>query len=212
MTKVLVVAAGVLASILVLVTGCGSNKSPSPSASASASTPASTSPAGSSSAPSPSSGGAAQPSDYSGLLIKPSDIVVSGDAFTLTQTLPVATPAGAEGVFTNQSGSRKIDDTLYVYPDAGAAGQALDLNAKMIADPDLGVKGTQTPADVGVGGTMAVGTSGDGSKAKAMVMFTEGRVLVVLEFNSAPSDPVPPEFVLYVARKQAGAITSGLRA
>lgn len=210
MSKVLVVAAGVVASILVLVTGCGSNKSPSPSSSAS--TSASTSPAASSSAPSTSSGGAAQPSDYSGLLIKPSDIVVSGDAFTLTQTLPVATPAGAEGVFTNQSGARKIDDTLYVYPDAGAAGQALDLNAKMIADPDLGVKGTQTPADVGVGGTMAVGSSGDGSKAKAMVMFTQGRALVVLEFTSPPGDPVPPEFVLDVARKQAAAVTSGLPA
>lgn len=211
MSKVLVVAAGVVASILVLVTGCGSNKSPSPSSSAS--TSASTSPAASSSAaPATPSGGAAQPSDYSGLLIKPSDIVVSGDAFTLTQTLPVATPAGAEGVFTNQSGARKIDDTLYVYPDAGAAGQALDLNAKVIADPDLGVKGTQTPADVGVGGTMAVGSSGDGSKAKAMVMFTQGRALVVLEFTSPPGDPVPPEFVLDVARKQAAAVTSGLSA
>lgn len=210
MTKVLVVAAGVIASILLLVTGCGSNKSSSPSSSGSKS--ASTSPAASSSAPSTSTSGAAQPSDYSGLLIKASDIVVSGDAFTLTQTLPVATPAGAEGVFTNQSGARKIDDTLYVYPDAGAAGQALDLNAKMIADPDLGVKGPQTPADVGVGGTMAVGTSGDGSKAKAMVMFAQGRVLVVLEFTSPPGDPVPPEFVLDVARKQAAAITSGLPA
>lgn len=210
MTKVLVVAAGVLASILLLVTGCGSNKSPSPSSSKA--TSASTSPAAPSSAPSTSSSRAAQASDYSGLLVKPSDIVVSGDAFTLTQTLPVATPAGAEGVFTNQSGSRKIDDTLYVYPDAAAAGQALDLNAKMLADPDLGVKGTQTPADVGVGGTMAVGTSGDGSKAKAMVMFTQGRVLVVLEFTSPSGDPVPPEFVLDVARKQAAAITTGLPA
>lgn len=210
MSKVLVVAAGAVASILVLVTGCGSNKSPSPSSSAS--TSASTSSAASSSAPATSSSGAAQPSDYSGLLIKPSDIVVAGDAFALTQTLPVATPAGTEGVFTNQGGARKIDDTLYVYPDAGAAGQALDVNAKMLADPDLGVKGTQTPADVGVGGTMAVGTSGDGSKAKAMVMFTQGRALVVLEFTSPPGDPVPPEFVLDVARKQAAAITTGLAA
>lgn len=210
MTKVLVVAAGVITGILLLVTGCGSGKSSRPSSSGS--TSASTSSAASSSAPSTSASGAAQPSDYSGLLIKASDIVVSGDAFTLTQTLPVATPAGAEGVFTNQSGARKIDGTLYVYPDASAAGQALDLNAKMIADPDLGVKGTQTPADVGVGGTMAVGTSGDGSKAKAMVMFTQGRALVVLEFTSSPGDPVPPEFVLDVARKQAAAITSGLPA
>ncbi|WP_156624083.1 hypothetical protein [Mycobacterium sp. 852002-40037_SCH5390672] len=128
------------------------------------------------------------------------------------QTLPVQTPGGVEGVFTNQNGSRKIDDTIYVYPDVGAAGQALDMNAKIITDPDMGVKGTPSSADVGGGGTMAVGTSGDGSKAKAMVIFTEGKVLTVLEFESPPSDPLAPDFVFDVARKQDAAIKSGLAA
>jgi len=144
------------------------------------------------------------------LLIKPSDIVVPGDTFTLAQTLPVPNPAGVEGVFMNQGGSRKIDDTIYVYPDTGAASQALDQSAKAI--PELSVKATPTPADVGTGGQMAVGPSPDGSKAKAIVMFTEGKVVTVLEFESPPNDPVQPDFVLDLGRKQDAAIKSGLPA
>jgi hypothetical protein len=144
------------------------------------------------------------------LLIKPTDIVVAGDTFTLTQTLPVPNPAGSEGVFTNQSGSRKIDDTIYIYPDAAAASQALDQSAKAI--PELSVKATPTPADVGTGGTMAVGPSPDGAKAKGIVMFTEGKAFTVVEFESAPNDPLPADFVLDVGRKQDAAIKSGLPA
>jgi hypothetical protein len=88
--------------------------------------------------------------DYSNLLIKPADIVVPGDTFSLTQTLPVPNPAGIEGVFANQNGSRKVDDTIYVYPDAAAASQALD--ASVTAIPELSVKATPEPADVDSGG------------------------------------------------------------
>jgi hypothetical protein len=208
--KVSVMAAGLAASTLVVgvaVTGCGSNNSSSPSSSTTSST--STSAASSSATPTPtSSGGAAQPSDYSNLLIKPSDIVVPGDTFTLTQTLPVLNPAGAEGVFTNQGGSRKLDDTIYVYPDAGAASQALDQSAKAIQE--MSVKAPPTPVDVGTRGQMAVGPSPDGSKAKGIVMFTEGKVFTVLEFESAQNDPVQPDFVLDLGRRQDAAIKSGL--
>ena len=119
--KISAIAAGLAAGTLVIgVAGCGSDKSPAPS-----STPASSS-ASTSSAPSSapsSSSAAAQPGDYSGLLIKPTDIVVPNDTFTLTQTLPVPNPAGVEGVFMNPGGSRKVDDTIYVYPDAAQAGR-----------------------------------------------------------------------------------------
>lgn len=162
--KVSAMAAGLAASTLVVgaaVAGCGRDESSSSSSSASSSTSAS---AASSSAASTSSSAPAQPSDYSNLLIKPTDIVVPGDTFSLTQTLPVPNPAGVEGVFTNQNGSRKVDDTIYVYPDAALASQALDASAKAI--PELSVKATPEPADVGTGGQMAVGPSPDGSKAK----------------------------------------------
>jgi hypothetical protein len=189
----------------VTVAGCGNDKSSSPS---STSTTTSTTAAAPSSAPPAPTSGAAQPSDYSRLLIKATDIVVPGDTFTLTQTLPVPNPAGTEGVFMNQAGTRKVDDTIYVYPDAGAASQALDQSAKGIQE--LSVKAAPTPADVGTGGQMAVGPSPDGSKSKAIVMFTEGKVFTVLEFESAPTDPLQPDFVLDLAKKQDAAIKSGL--
>jgi hypothetical protein len=205
--KVSAMAAALAATTLVVgVAGCGSNKSSSPSSSASSSTSTS---AASSTTPTPTSGSAgAQPSDYSNLLIKASDIVVPGDTFTLTQTLPVPNPAGAEGIFTNQGGTRKLDDTIYVYPDPGAASQALDQSAKAIQE--LSVKAAPTPVDVGTGGQMAVGPSPDGSKAKGIVMFTEGKVFTVLEFESAPNDPLQPDFVSDLGRKQDAAIKSGL--
>ncbi|OBG23230.1 hypothetical protein [Mycobacterium sp. 852002-51057_SCH5723018] len=208
--KVSAVAAGLAASTLVIgvaATGCGSNKSSSPSSTTSSTTSAS---AASSSAPPASSGVPAQPSDYSNLLIKPTDIVVPGDTFTLSQTLPVPNPAGTEGVFMNQGGTRKVDDTIYVYPDPGQASQALDQSAKAIQE--LSVKAPPTPADVGTGGQMAVGPSPDGSKSKAIVMFTEGKVFTVLEFESPPNDPVQPDFVLDLGKKQDAAIKSGLPA
>jgi hypothetical protein len=208
-------AAGLGASILVVgvaVTGCGSDKSSSPSSTTSSST--STSSASPSSGAPTSSTGAAQPSDYSNLLIKPTDIVVPGDTFTLAQTLPAPNPpGGVSGLFTNQSASRKIDDTIFIYPDADAAAKARDTTLQVISDPDMGVKGgTPTPADVGTGGTMAVGTKSDGSTSKATVMFTEGKVFVDLEFESPPNDPLQPDFVLDIARKQDAAIKSGLPA
>jgi hypothetical protein len=207
--KVSVIAAGVAASTLAVgaaVTGCGSNKPSSPSSSTSSAT--STPAAPSSSAAPTSSGGGARPFDYSNMLIKPTDIVVPGDTFTLTQTLPVPNPAGTEGVFMNQGGSRKIDDTIYVYFDAAAASQALEQSAKGIQE--LSVKAAPTPADVGTGGQIAVGPSPDGAKSKAIVMFTEGRVFAVLEFESPPSDPVQSDFVLDLGKKQDAAIKSGL--
>ena len=43
-------------------------------------------------------------------------------------------------------------------------------------------------------------------------MFTEGKTFTVLEFESPPNDPVQPDFVLDLGRKQDAAIKSGLPA
>ncbi|MGD1173751.1 hypothetical protein ACKUVQ_10750 [Mycobacterium seoulense] len=214
-SKVSAAAVGVAAATLVVgatSVGCGSKQSSSPPSTKSSSATTSSAP---SSATATSSGPAAQPSDYSNLLIKASDIVAPGDTFTLTQTVPVPSPGGVNGLFGNQGFSRTIDDTIYVYPDAAAAVQARNMAAQAITDPDLGVKGgSPTPIDIGNGGTMAVGTTTkqDGPKSKASVMFTEGKVFVDLEFESPPNDPVPSDFALDVARKQDAAIKSGLPA
>lgn len=213
MKQISVMATGLAAATVVVgvaVTGCASNNSSTPSSSAKSS--ASSSASTSSAAPT-SSGGAAQPTDYSNLLIKGTDITAAGDSFKLVQTVAVPTPAGASGLFMNQAGTRSIDDTVSVYPNAGAAAQSRDVAVKAIGDPDLGVRGgSPTPVDVGNGGTMAVGTTmkTDGPRSKASLMFAEGRAFVDIEFESPSGDSVPPDFVLDVARKQDAAIKAGL--
>jgi hypothetical protein len=70
--------------------------------------------------------------------------------------------------------------------------------------------GNPQPASVGNGGTMVSGTSPDTSKAVTVLLFTEGKAFVTLEFDSAPNDVVPPEFATGVAQQQDGAIKSKL--
>jgi hypothetical protein len=217
--KASAIATSLGASILavgVAATGCGSNKSSSPSSTTS--TPTST--ASPSSAAPTSSSGAAQPSDYSNLLITPADIVVPGDTFTLASTKPSDNPAGVTGTFASASvdvngPTREIDVVIHVYPDAAAATQEHDQVAPNIANPQMGftlVGGTATPADVGTGGAMAMGTNSDASKSRARVVFNEGRAFVQIEFFNPGNDPLKPDFVLDIARKQDAAIKAGLPA
>jgi hypothetical protein len=63
---------------------------------------------------------------------------------------------------------------------------------------------------VGTGGTMVSGTAPAGSKAVTVLLFTEGKAFVNLEFASPPNDPVPPQFVTDVGQKQDTAIKNGL--
>ena len=220
--KVSMMAAGLGASVLVVgvaVTGCGSNKSSSPSSTTTSSSTSNSSASPSSTAPT-SSSGAAQPSDYSNLLIKPADIVVPGDTFTLASTKPSDNPAGVTGTFASASvdvngPTREIDVVIHVYPDATAATQEHDQVAPNIANPQMGftlVGGTATPADVGTGGAMALGTNSDASKSRARLVFSEGRAFVQIEFFNPGNDPLKPDFVLDIARKQDAAIKAGLPA
>ena len=215
MKKASVAAAGLAATTLVVgvaVTGCGGGKSSSPSSSAKSSTSTSSAASSSSAAPT-STSSVAQPSDYSNLLIKATDIVVPGDSFNPPKTRQLTDPApGIEGVFANQSGARSITDSVLVYPDPGAADKDRDSLTKSYVDPQNGAikGGTPAPADVGVGGTIISGPSAEGGKAKTSVIFGEGKVVALIEFESAPNDPVPADIVLDVARKQDAAIKAGL--
>lgn len=214
MKQLSVAAAALTATTLVVgaaVTGCGGDKASGPS-SPTKSTTSSSAPVSSSAAPT-SASGAAQPSDFSNLLIKATDIVVPGDSFNAPKTRQLTDPApGIEGVFLNQNGSRSITDSLLVYPDQAAADKDRDPLTKSYVDPQNGAikGGTPAPADVGTGGTIISGPSADGSKAKTSVIFGEGKVVALVEFESAPNDPVPADIALDVARKQDAAIKAGL--
>jgi len=196
--------AGLAATSMVVgvsVVGCAGNKSSTTSSSGSATS------AGSSSATSSSSSAAA--ADYTAVLIKASDITLPGDTFTGQP--PIQNPNGQPGVaqiFSNQNDTRHIGATILILPDADQAVSELDQEKAALGDSVKG--GTPAPAPVGTDGTMVSGTAAEGSKAVTVLLFTEGKAFVNLEFDSPPNDPVPPQFVTDVGQKQGTAIKNGL--
>ena len=189
------------------VAGCGGDKdkdsksdsSSSSSSSTSSSTAAETS---SSAASTP----AAEGTDYSALLIKASDI----DPSFTDAGPPILNPNGVPGVgtgFINAGKNETIYDTIVVTDDAEAAAQGLE---GLKSELPKKVTGAPQPADVGTGGTMATGTSPDGTKAITIVMFTEDRAVVNLELESAPGDIVQPGTAVAIAKMQEEAVAKGL--
>ncbi len=176
------------------ISGCGNdNKASSPSSSGTA---------GSSSAVNSS----AAPADYTNLLVKASDI---GGDLTAPQP-PVLNPGGQNGVaqlFANADNSRQIGDTILIASDAAAAAAGLQ-NTK--GNYGSKVTGTWQSADVGSNGSVLSGTSADNSKAITVLLFTEGKALVNMEFDSTPSDPIDLDVAKDIGRKQDAAIKSGL--
>ncbi|OBJ11656.1 hypothetical protein [Mycobacterium colombiense] len=179
-------------------TGCGSDdKASAPSAS---STTASTS---SSAVTGPPSG---QPSDYGFLLIKPNDV---GGGLTAPQS-PMLNPNNAPGVaqlFANADSSRRLWDTITVAADPATAAAEL---ASTQGGYNGKVNGSWQPLAVGAHGVTISGTSPDNSQAMTVLVFTEGKALVTLEFDSAPTDPIDPAVALDIARKQDAAVKAGL--
>ena len=203
-----IVVVGVTATAAVLAasaTACSNNKSASSTAASSGS--ASSSAATSTAAASSST--AAASADYSALLIKASDITAPGDIFTAQP--PTLNPNGKDGVatvFANQNDTREIGDTILVLPDVNAANTALDGSIGALGSAVTG--GTPQSAQVGSSGTVVSGMSPDGAKSVTLLLFTEGKAFVTLEFDGAPNDPVPPEGVTDVGQKQDAAIRNGL--
>jgi hypothetical protein len=192
----------------VSVVGCGGNKSSTTSSSGSAASAGSSSAASSSSSPASSSSSAAT-ADYTALLIKASDITLPGDTFTGQP--PIQNPNGQPGaaqIFGNQNDTRHVAVTILILPDPDQAVSELDEEKAALGDTVKG--GTPAPAAVGTDGTMVSGTAPEGSKAVTVLLFTEGKAFVNLEFDSPPNDPLPPQFVTDVGQKQDTAIKNGL--
>ncbi|WIM88618.1 hypothetical protein PT015_03750 [Candidatus Mycobacterium wuenschmannii] len=203
-TPVIAVAGLTAATVLVglSVTGCSSKSDKPASTSSSASATAKSSTAEPSSSEAPSGG-------YAKLLIKAEDITLPGDTFTLSP--PTENPngkTGVAGVFSNQADTREIGDTIMILPDSAGAATALDGAKSSLSSNVTG--GEAQPAAVGEGGTIVQGTSPDGSKSVTVLLFTEGKAFVTLEFDGKPDDPVPPAFATDIGQKQDAAIKSGL--
>jgi hypothetical protein len=196
------VVAGVAATTAVTLSmaGCGSKPSPSPSKSGS--------PTSSTSSAAPTSSPTAAPTDYTGLLIQVSDI----DApVPFTASPPTQSPNGQPGVattFSTQDGSHVIKDTIAVLADPNAATDAL--NAAKAGQGAGLTHPTTDAAKVGTNGTVLSGNSSDNSKGIAILLFTEGKAFVTLEFDG-PADSLPPQdFVSDLGAKQDAAVKKGL--
>jgi hypothetical protein len=167
-----------------------------------------------SASPSPASapaGGSRAPlADYRGLLIQADDLAVASSTYAQAQppTLnPIGKP-GIEGVFQNLAGNRKIIDTILLAPDSSVAQQALQSSLQQLSSKVAGA--ASHPAATGSGATMVSGTTPDGTTAVTVLLFTEGRAFVTMEFDSAPDDPAPPQFVLQVGQKQHDVVKTSL--
>jgi hypothetical protein len=161
------------------------------------------------SAPTSASSTAAKPaiSDYTTLLIKAGDIKAP-DVFTAGP--PIRNPNGQQGAsvtFTDQDQSHSIIDTIDILPDIEAAANALE-SAKATHREALLAKSLN--AEVGVGGSTISGLSPDHSKGVTVLVFTQGKALVTLEFDGPSFALAPPEFVTQVGQKQDDAIKKGL--
>lgn len=178
----------------VVLTGCGDAHKTASSHPSGAASSAST--------PSP-----APPQDYSALLIAPADI---GGGFTAPQppVLNFNNTSGAAQLFVNPDNGRRIGDTILVVDNPAVAATSLDNTKTNYVQKVTG--GTWQPVDVGTNGAMISGVSQDNSQAITVLLFTEGRALVNLEFDNAPGDPTDPEFAIEVGRKQATAVKNGL--
>jgi len=191
-----------VAMLAVSVAGCGSKPTSSTSTSGSATS------ATSSRSSAPTSSAPAQPSDYAGLLIQATDINAP-EPFNASP--PTNNPNGQPGVattFSTQDGSHVIRDTIQVLADPAAATNALN-SAK--AGQGNTIKDPQTDSsNVGTGGTTLSGNSPDGSKGVTILLFTEGRAFVTLEFDGPPGMLPPPDFVLDTGQKQDAAVKKGL--
>ena len=150
----------------------------------------------------------AEPTDYGTLLLPPADM--GGDTQTPggIQLNPGGNP-GAAQVYASPDGKQQIIDTILVFPDVAAADSNFQSNSATL---NTVVTGPPEPVEIGTNGVRAVGTSPDGSKEVTVILFTQDRALVSLNFESEPGDPVPPEVATDIATKQAAAIEAKLPA
>ncbi len=146
-------------------------------------------------------------SDYTTLLIKASDIKAP-DAFTAgPATKDPNGQQGASVTFTDSDHSHSIIDTIQILPDVEAAASALD-SAKASRRETLHAKSLRV--EVGVGGATVTGQSEDHSKGVTVLLFTENKALVTIEFDGPSYALAPPEFVADVGQKQDELVKNAL--
>lgn len=200
-----------VAALVIGVTASGcSKKEESPSESSTTATSSSTSAEATSSEESATeeTSAPAEPTDYGTLLLPPADMGSDTQTPGGVQLNPGGNP-GAAQVYASPDGKQEIIDTILVFPDVAAAESNFQSNSATL---NTVVTGPPEPLEVGTNGVMAAGTSPDGLREVTVILFTQDRALVSLNFESDLGDPVPPEVATDIATKQAAAVEANLPA
>ncbi|MEV0465657.1 hypothetical protein AB0I30_29765 [Nocardia tengchongensis] len=137
-------------------------------------------------------------SDYTNLLIKPSDI----DADWTLKTSK-AEKNGITGVYGNGAGTEKISTAVIVRENATAAAAAV-----AAAKNDVAQKVGAAFTSIGIGVDGGILNSTDGT---TVVAFAEGAAFSIIEFNSKTGEYVPAEVAVAIAEKQDTAIKNGVK-
>jgi hypothetical protein len=147
--------------------------------------------------------------DYGRLLLTGADLSDVEDTFTQRSQAPQTKGVpGASAFFVNAKDDRAIGDTVLIYPDATTATATLHQSAGTLTTTVTG--GAPKPVAVGSDGVVITGTYPDEAKAVTLMLFTEGRALVRLEFQSATGDTTTDKFVTNVGKMQQIALRIGL--
>ncbi len=157
----------------------------------------------------PAPSGQADATDYRRLLLTAADLSDADDTFTQRsqESQPNGSP-GASAFFVNDEDTRAIIDTFLVYKDAATATATLRESSGTLGALING--STPKPVPVGTDGVLITGNYAGQDKAATLLLFTEGRALVRLEFQSAIGDPTTDQFVTNVGKMQQIALRTGL--
>jgi hypothetical protein len=146
---------------------------------------------------------AADPGDYTGLLVNPNDVTDS-NAYSSGQ--PILNPngqPGAQAIYTHRDGTRAITDTVLVLADPVAATAAMDA-----AKANSGIANPKTTSvAVGQGGTLLSGAGANGQSV-SLLLFTQGNTATTVEFDGPGNDPVPQDLVTQFGQQQDNTIKS----
>jgi hypothetical protein len=115
--------------------------------------------------------------------------------------------SGVSQFFINADKSRRVGDSIQIVADPATAAVGVNNTRTNYAGR---VSGDWQPIGVGSNGVIISGTSPDNSQSVTVLLFTEGRALVDLEFDGAPNDPIEAGVAADIGRKQDAAIKAGL--
>lgn len=202
-------AALTLAATALIATACDNQTGVSGPSSSAPAVLAPLTPSSTTKTPSTPAKSAAQPLDYTRLLLEGRDISTPTDTYTAQPaTANPDTKAGAEVLLVNQDQTKAVNILIAELPDPAAAPSALqEAQANL---PKSVTGGQPQPSPVGTGGTVVSGTSPDGTKSVTVLLFTEGTALARIEFDGVPGEPTARDVVTNVGQKQDIALRVGL--